>query len=87
MFRDIAAHNVGTISSVGLYTFVDPRLQGGKVNDVTKEDIVKLIDVDGKEQLLYKSQQIQIAFLRASYADEFATAPCTAKSLLLTSRP
>ena len=75
MFRDIAAHNVGTISSVGLYTFVDPRLQGGKVNDVTKEDIVKLIDVDGKEQLLYKSQQIQIAFLRASYADEFGN--CT----------
>lgn len=71
MYRDIAAHNVGTITNVGLYTFVDPRNEGGKLNERTKEDLVKVIDVDGEEQLLYKSFPINVAFIRGSYADEF----------------
>jgi len=68
--RDIAAHKVGTITHVGLNTFVDPRKQGGKLNDITTEDIVKVVDILGEERLLYKAFPINIAFLRGSYADE-----------------
>lgn len=69
MFRDIAAGKPGTLTHVGLKTFVDPRLEGGKINEVTKEDIVELIQIDGKDYLLYKAMPVDIAVVRATYAD------------------
>ncbi|GAB6169797.1 acyl CoA:acetate/3-ketoacid CoA transferase [Clostridium carnis] len=70
MYRDIAAGKPGTISKVGLQTFVDPRLGGGKLNESTKEDIVRVINIDDEEYLFYKSIPIDVAILRATYADE-----------------
>ena len=70
VFRDKASKKTGTITKVGLNTFVDPRVEGGKVNSKTEEDIVQVIDILGEENLIYKCPNIDVAFIRGTYADE-----------------
>ena len=69
MFRDIAAKKPRTITSIGLGTFVDPRISGGKINSITKDDIVEVVQFDGKDYLAYKTFPIDIAILRGTTAD------------------
>lgn len=69
LYRSCAAGSPGLFSKVGLQTYVDPRLGGGRVNEVTTEDIVKLEVIDGKEWLFYKATPIDVALIRATSAD------------------
>ncbi|MBU1106210.1 MAG: acyl CoA:acetate/3-ketoacid CoA transferase [Candidatus Riflebacteria bacterium] len=71
MFRDIAAGKPGTITHVGLQTYVDPRLEGGKVNSSTTEDIVEVIRLDDHDYLRYKHFDIDACLIRGTTADEF----------------
>ena len=70
LMREVAAGRPGLITHVGLGTFVDPRLDGGRMNSAAQDDLVKIITIYGKDYLRYLPIPIDVALLRGSVADE-----------------
>lgn len=72
LLRAMANNLPGQISPVGLGTFVDPRIEGGKFNEKTqsKEDLIQLIEINSEEFLLYSSIPFDYVFIRGTSIDE-----------------
>ncbi|WP_238915665.1 CoA-transferase [Clostridium sp. YIM B02555] len=67
--RSIASGHPGILTHVGLGTFIDPRQDGGKLNERTTEDLIKLMEINGREYLFYPSIPLDVCFIRGTTAD------------------
>lgn len=70
MYREMAAGKEYLFSKVGLDTFVDPDIVGGKLNDITTEELVSKVNIKGQDLLAYSLVTPNVAILRGTYADE-----------------
>lgn len=58
MFREMAGGKKGILTHVGLDTFADPRVEGGKMNALANEDLVEVVNVGGEEHLYYQAPSL-----------------------------
>lgn len=72
LYQNAANQGPGVFSKVGIDTYIDPNHEGGKMNDKAKEseDIVESIELNGERWLHYKPLPINVAFIKASFADK-----------------
>jgi acyl CoA:acetate/3-ketoacid CoA transferase len=70
MLREAAAKRPGLLTTVGLDTLVDPRRSGGRMNAITPEDLVRVVEFDGQEWLYYRALPVNVAIIRGTTADE-----------------
>lgn len=72
LYHSMACGLPGKMSKVGLGTFVDPRIEGGKMNERTKalDDIVDIIEYKGEEYMFYNEVPIDVCIIRGTTCDE-----------------
>ena len=83
--KQIAGRRPGFMTKVGLETFVDPRIEGAKVNPAATEDLVEVVHLDGEEWLYFRNPKVDVALLRGSFADENGNVSMAREGVLLES--
>ena len=84
LFREIGKGSDGYLTKVGLGSFVDPRLRGGRINPSAKEEWVELVNFRGEEYLYYKSFPVNVAIIKGTTADQDGNISFEEEALKLT---
>ncbi len=72
-FREVSRGMPGVLTKVGLGTFLDPREDGGYLNELAAERKrcrIEAVEILGEEYLLYQAPKPNVAFIRGTTADE-----------------
>ena len=83
LYRDIASGKPGVLTKVGLGTFADPRIEGGKVNKSSTDDLIELITIKEEEYLFVPTFPIDVAILRGTVADKNGSISMRNEALLI----
>src|SRR5512136_599038 len=67
--RESGAGRPGLFTSVGLQTYLDPRVEGGRANGVAKDPLCDVVQLAGGEWLFYPSLRVDVAIIRGTSAD------------------
>lgn len=72
LIRSMACAEFGNVTKVGLDTYIDPRLEGGKMNDLARarEDLNEILILDDEEWMHYKPVLPDVALIRGTSIDE-----------------
>src|SRR5436190_6202913 len=83
LLREIGARRPGLITRTGLHTFVDPRQTGGRANAAARAELVRLLDIDGREYLHYRPMRVDVALIRGTEVDPLGNIGCTEEPAVL----
>jgi propionate CoA-transferase len=67
--RESGAGRPGLLTGVGLQTYIDPRVEGGRTNAAAKEPLSQIVRLAGREWLFYPALQVDVAIIRGTSAD------------------
>jgi propionate CoA-transferase len=69
MYAAVAGRKPGILTKVGLHTYIDPRVEGGRMNSTTTEPLVHVIELADEEWLYFPCFPINVAVVRGTIAD------------------
>ena len=71
LYRAMAAKQPGVVTHIGLHTYIDPRQEGGKMNNATTEDLIEVVNLAGDEYLFYDRGNDQVNVLNSTAREIF----------------
>jgi propionate CoA-transferase len=83
LLREIGARRPGLITRTGLHTFVDPRQTGGRANNAAPEELVGLVELDGREYLHYRPMRVDVGLIRGTEVDPLGNIGCADEPAVL----
>lgn len=69
--REVARRSPGYLTRIGLDTYADPSLGGGRFTALAKDELIRRVRFEGDDYLFYPTWPLNVGFIRASCADEF----------------
>jgi propionate CoA-transferase len=68
--RESGSGRPGLLTGVGLHTYLDPRVEGGRANAAAKTQLCEVVEFAGREWLFYPALKVDVAIIRGTSADE-----------------
>jgi propionate CoA-transferase len=83
LLREIGARRPGLFTRTGLQTFVDPRHRGGRANAAACDELVALVEIDGRQFLHYRPMRVDVALIRGTEVDPLGNLGCSEEPAVL----